>query len=120
MHYDTPKWKNLITKRLKNDNTKSLREEIAILREVLSRILDQCDPASNDLMLMHGPITETILRIEKLVVSCHKLEISMKHLLDPTSLDAFMSQVIVILTKHLNPAQLVKVAGEVKQCKSTL
>ena len=120
MHYDAPKWKRLIQKRLQDPDIKSLREEIAILREVLSRILEQCDPESNDVILMHAPISDLVSKIERLVTSCHKLETSMKFLLDPTTLDAFISEVIVILTQTLKPQQLAKVAAEIVKCKATM
>jgi len=56
-----------------NAEVKSLREEIGIARLVLEEILNRCQDG-NDVVLFAPRISDMVLKIEKLVSSCHRLE----------------------------------------------
>lgn len=82
------------------EGIKSLREEIAILRIILEQRLNSCKD-SMDLVLQSGPIADMVMKIERVVSSCHKLEGSMGHLLDKQAVLQFAQEVIGIITRNL-------------------
>jgi len=93
-------------------NIKSLREEIGILRMVMQERF-QMIKDSTDLMLHSGPITDLVMKIEKLVASCHKLEGSMGQLLDKQAILHFASQVVGIVGEVLqNEEDKIQAIGD--------
>ena len=78
---------------------KSLRDEIGILRIIMEERLNRCMNAS-DLVLQSGAISDLVMKIDKVVTSCHKLEGSMGKLLDKQILLQFADQVITIITSE--------------------
>lgn len=79
---------------------KSLRDEIAILRMLMEEKLESCSD-THDLIMMSGPISDLVLKIDKVVTSCHKLEGSMGQHLDKASILQFASEVITIIGNAL-------------------
>lgn len=67
---------------------------------MLEARLNRCNDEF-DLMMDSGNISDLIGRIEKIVVSCHKIEDAMGELLDKSALNAFASNVIQIISKVL-------------------
>ncbi len=106
-NYQLTKFK-IQTERLKNsDGIKSLRDEIAILRVVLETRLNGLE-SDTDLMLYSGPISDIILKIEKLVTSCHKLEGSMGMHLDKSAIIQFAGSVVQIISDEITDPDIVK------------
>ena len=64
---------------------KSLRDEISLMRVLLEEHLNSCED-TNDLLLQSAIISDLILKIEKLVVSCNKLETSLGETLDKSQI----------------------------------
>jgi hypothetical protein len=95
-NYQLGMWQARIDKGLASPNIKGLRDEIAILRMMLESRLEQCT-SKTDLMLHTGPISDMIMKIEKVVSSCHKLEKNMGQVLDKSALLNFASKVIQII-----------------------
>lgn len=83
-----------------NKNVKSLRDEIGVLRMMLEVKLNQCKD-QYELILQSAPIENLIVKIDKLVNSCHKLEGSMGELLDKSAILQFASSVITIIGSEL-------------------
>jgi hypothetical protein len=75
---------------------KSLRDEIGILRMIMEERLNRCKDET-DLILQSGPIADLVVKIDKLVGSCHRLEGSMGELLDKTSVLQFANVIISII-----------------------
>lgn len=75
---------------------KSLRDEIAILRMIMEERLNQCRD-NMDLIYQSGPISDLVLKIDKVVTSCHKLELSAGSLLDKTAIMQFGAELVSIL-----------------------
>lgn len=86
-----------------SDNIKSLRDEIGILRMMMETRLNKCND-DMDLMLQSGPISDLVLKIDKLVTSCHKLEGSMGELLDKTAILQFANTVTAIISEEITDA----------------
>lgn len=79
---------------------KGLREEIAILRILLEEKWNTCGD-EHELMMMSGPISDLVMKIEKLVASCHRLESSLGGLLDKTRIKQIASEMMNSVAQHL-------------------
>ena len=98
--YQLGKWQNQLEQQADHVNIKSLREEIGILRMVLQERFSVLKDTT-DLILASGSITDLIMKIEKLVASCHKLEGSMGELLDKQAVLQFASSIISIISDEI-------------------
>lgn len=79
---------------------KSLNDEVAILRMLLEEQLNQCADAS-DLILNSHLISDLVVKLEKLVKSCHSLESSLGHLMDKQAILTFASSVIGVIADEI-------------------
>ena len=96
-----------------SDNIKSLRDEVGLSRMILERVLGQVTNES-ELMVHMGPINDCIGRIEKLVVSCHKLEQSTGSLMDRSALLAFAGQLIeIIADEDIHTDKLTNISNKI-------
>jgi len=84
---------------------KSLREEIGILRILLEERFSQCQGDRFNLLLQAGPIGDLILKIEKVVTSCHKLEASMGEHIEKSQLLMFAAEVVAVIGEVLGDDQ---------------
>lgn len=110
-NYKLDKWRSRLNEKADAEGIKSLRDEIGILRIVLEERLNKCNDA-HDLILQSGPISDMIMKIEKVVSSCHKLEGSMGQLLDKQAILQFASKVITILGNHIQDEQLLTLIAD--------
>lgn len=79
-NYRLQRWQKRVTEFADNDQIKSLREEVGILRMILEEMLNKCE-TTTDLLLYSSRMADTVMKIEKLVTSCDKLENKMGLLL---------------------------------------
>jgi len=103
-NYQLGKWQARIDQKKAAPELKNLRDEIAILRMVLEEKLLSCNSAT-DLMLLGGSIADLILKIEKVVTSCHKLEQHMGMVVDKQAILNFAGKVIQIVTLTLEDTE---------------
>lgn len=80
---------------------KSLREEIAILRVLLEEKINHCDD-THSLLMSSGPISDLIMKIEKVVASCHRLESSLGNLLDKTRIKQIANELLNSVANRVN------------------
>jgi len=99
-NYQLTRFQARLEKHATSPVLKSLRDEVAILRMMLEDRLNQCQDTT-DLLLWSGPIGELVLKIDKVVNSCHKLEASMGQHLDKNQLLAFATNVISIVSNNV-------------------
>lgn len=105
-NYNLTKWRAAVAQKAESGEVKSLRDEIGILRVVLEERLNRCNDAY-DLVLQSGPISDMVMKIERIVTSCHKLEKAMGQHLDKQAILQFATLVIGIVTEVIdNPAQV--------------
>lgn len=95
-NYNLSKWQARVEQFGSSSDVKSLRDEIGILRLLMEERLNRCQDAQ-DLILQSAPIADLVMKIEKVVASCHKLEGSMGQLLDKQAILQFAQQVIAII-----------------------
>lgn len=106
-------WQQRLDEFTESDKVKSLRDEIGILRIIMENILNQCMD-SGDLLRYSSKISELAAKIEKLVVSCNRLERSMGMMLDKTAALNLASQIVEIIGAHVNdPETIDAISGEI-------
>ena len=100
-NYVLTKWQARMERHKEAPDIKSLRDEVAILRMLMEERLNHCKD-DLDLILQSGPISDLVMKIDKLVNSCHKLEGSLGQLLDKQAVLHFASEVIDVITRTLD------------------
>lgn len=110
--YRLSKFQSQYEKHLSQPEVKSLRDEIAILRMMLEERLNSCT-GSSDLVIASGPISDLIGKIEKVVVSCHKLELAADQMLDKARLFQIADQVVKAVGKYIPPDVLSSASVEI-------
>jgi hypothetical protein len=97
-----------------NDQVKSLREEIGITRLLLEEIIRTCQD-STQLVMASNKIADLVLKIEKLVTSCHRLEKSSGMLLDKATIQRLADSIINIISGHVEPEVTSQIAMAIMQ-----
>ena len=111
--YNLAQWQSRVNDFSDHDQVKSLRDEIGITRMLLENMITKCQD-SNDLLLFSSKIGELVGKIERLVVSCNRLEGSMGMLLDKAAALNLAGQIVEIISKHVNDdAAIDAIAGEI-------
>lgn len=99
--YTLGKWRAKASKFQDHDKIKSLREEIGILRMMIDERMSYCK-TETDLLLWSGPLADMIMKVEKLVASCTKLETHLGGILDKTQALQLGQEMVEIIGKHLD------------------
>ena len=109
--YRVSKWQSRISEFADSDQVKTLREEVGILRVVLEETLNKCND-STELLIYSSRITDTVLKIEKLVASCHRLEASTGNLLDKTQALQLASVIVEIIARYIDDPVIIDSISE--------
>lgn len=109
-NYRLTKFQAMLERHADAPGIKSLRDEVAILRILMEERLNKCQD-NTDLILQSGPISDLVMKIDKVVSSCHKLEGSMGQLLDKSAILLFASQVIDIIGQVVTDKEQVEEIG---------
>lgn len=99
-NYRLSQWGARVAEFADNSQVKSLREEIGLLRLILEETLGLCK-TSGELLIYSGKIADLTMKIEKLVSSCHRLEMSTGALLDKAALLQTAATLIEIIGRHV-------------------
>lgn len=96
-----------------DNSIKSLRGEIGILRMTLEQTITQCNNPM-DVVLWSDKIGGLVQKIEKVVVSCHRLETSSGRMLDRTAALQLAAQIVDIISNHIvDPAIVEGISGDI-------
>jgi len=109
-NYRLTKFKARVQRMSSSDGLKTLSEEIGILRVMMEERLNQCNDAQ-DLMMQSQTISDLAMKIEKLVVSCSKLESTLGQTMDKAALLAFGSKVIQIIGENIEDPEVLDSIG---------
>lgn len=110
--YNLAIWQSRVDEFAEDDSVKSLRGEIGITRMLLERILLQCHD-DVQLLIYAGAIGNLVEKINKLVVSCDRLEGRMGMLLDKAAITVLAGQFVEIMTRYVSdPEALESIATE--------
>ena len=111
--YRLHQWRSRINDFEGNEKAKSLTEEIGILRILLEEHINRCT-SSADLLIASQQISELVIKIEKLVTSCNKLDITLGRHMDATQLMGFATKVITIISENIDDeATLQKISDSI-------
>ena len=100
-----------ITQMKGSSEVKSLSNEVAILRMVLEEQLRGCENQT-DLLLHANRIGDLVIKIDKLVVSCHKLEKNLGQHLDKSALLQFAGEVVSLISETVTDKEQVKLVAD--------
>lgn len=112
-NYRLAQFKSRLDELGNNDNMINLRDEIAILRILIEEKMNMCKD-THDLILMSGPLSDLIMKVEKIVTSCNRLESKLGGLLDRTKILQFAQTIVQIIGKYVKDEEsLDKIAEEI-------
>lgn len=107
-NYHLTKWQARVSQLADNESLKSLREEVGILRLVLETMLDHCSDAQ-ELIMFSSRISDLVIKIEKLVVSCDRMEGKMGQLLGKDSVLRLAAQYVEIIHEHVEDPNIIDI-----------
>lgn len=114
--YNLAKWQDRIGEHANHEQAKSLREEIGILRILLEGVMDMCKD-QNDLLMYSNKISDLVVKIEKLVSSCNRLEEKTGMLLDKHAALRIATQIVNIIGTFIDDEEtLEQIANQVAEC----
>ena len=103
-NYKLNRYKARFIEFLTSAGIKDLREEIAILRILVEEVFNKY---SDGMLIAAVPIlSDLIPKIEKLVISCHKLEQSLGSLLDEKSILNLATAILEIIDTHIKDPEI--------------
>jgi len=103
--YRLAKFQARVNELKEHNDVKSLRNEIGILRMILEEKMNRASNES-ELILMAGPLSDLVMKIEKLVSSCQRLENSLGNLLDKQQMKNIASQLMQTLSEVVDTLPL--------------
>lgn len=92
---------------------KSLRDEIGILRMTVEALLNRCND-DHELIMKSAPLSDLIMKIEKLVTSTHKLDISLGTMMDKAEATQMVSEVVNAIARHVDEDKLDAIIEDVQ------
>jgi hypothetical protein len=115
-NYKLTRYRERVNQFADNSQIKSLREEIGLVRLIIEDIVNKCND-ENDLLLYSGKISELIMKVNKLVVDCHRLEYATGNLLDKTTIINIANIMITAVGKYVNDGNhLAQISDEIMTC----
>jgi hypothetical protein len=107
-NYRLKRWQNRVNEFADSDNVKNLNEEIGILRMVMEEILNKCED-STDILLFNHRISDLAVKIEKLVISCDKLEKGMNMVISKRAVLELATNYIQIINNHITDDEILEI-----------
>ena len=104
--YKLAKWQDRVNEFADDDSIKSLNEEIGILRMTLESVIIACQE-KDDLLLYAPKIADLVSKVEKLVVTMHKLEASTGVLLTKKAAFTLASQIVDVVSKYVTDSDAI-------------
>jgi hypothetical protein len=106
-NYNLGLWQCQLQQKLESSTIKSLRDEVGILRILLEKTISRCTD-DQDLLLQTNIISDLISKVERTVVSCHKLEQSLKNVLDKQEVLQLASEILAIIAQNVTDSNIIK------------
>lgn len=106
-NYRLTKFRQRIQELGNSDEIISLRDEIGILRLLIEEKINRCDD-ENDLLLMSGPLSDLLMKSEKLITSCNRLEAKLGNLLDRTKIVTMAQTFVQIISKYVTDENILE------------
>jgi hypothetical protein len=106
-NYRLQRWRQRVGEMADSSSVKSLREEIGILRVVLEEMLNQCTDTTELLLYSHR-ISDLVMKVEKLVTSCDKLENRLGLLLSKDAVLQLATTYVQIINNHVTDPEVIE------------
>ena len=111
-NYRLRRWQQRVGEMADSGGVKSLREEVGILRVILEEMVNKCED-SMDLLLYSQRMSDLVMKIEKLVSSCDRLENRMGLLLGKDSVLQLAATYVQIINNYVaDPEVIEKISQE--------
>ncbi len=94
-----------------SDGLFSLKDEVSILRMLIEERVEKCQD-NYELVASSQPLSDLIMKCEKLVTSCQRLESKLGNLLDKTKVLQFAQLIIEIIGKYIDDEELLDKIGD--------
>lgn len=104
--YQLAKWQADVDAFADEDQVKSLRGEIGITRLLLQATMDKCRD-TGDLVIYTSKIGDLVMKIERLITSCHRLESNMGLLLDKPRIIVLAQLIVNIIGEFVDDDAIV-------------
>lgn len=113
--YDLLQWQGRVNDFADHENVKTLRDEVGVLRMLLENTVRLCK-THTDVLIFSAKIGDLVVKIEKLVTSCHRLEASSGMMLDKSAALHLAAQMIDIIGMHVtDPEAIDAVSREIAE-----
>ena len=110
-NYRLAKFNSRLVELGNSDGVISLRDEIAVLRMMIEEKLNSCVD-THQLMMMSGPLSDLIMKVEKLVTSANRLESKLGSLLDKAKVLQFAQMIVQIIGQHVTDEEILETIAE--------
>ncbi len=104
-------WQARVNEFADNSAVKSLREEVGIMRLLLENTMNRYK-TPDELYAGTGKVSDLITRLEKLVATCHKLELANETLLDRHTVLKIASAMIEIIAEYISDEKVLDAIGD--------
>ena len=99
--YQLAKFQTRVEELSDHDKLKGLREEVALLRMLVEARVNQCTDM-HDLLLQSGPLSDLIMKVEKMVSSCNRLEGTLGDMLDKQKVKNLAASFMQVIASKIN------------------
>ena len=99
-------WQQRITEFSESDKVRTLRGEIGILRLLTEEILNQCGDQTQ-LIIYSGKLADLVMKTEKLVSSCDRLESRMGTVLDQAGALILAGEIVQAIGEEITDADAI-------------
>lgn len=99
-------WQQRVSEFTESEHIKSLRGEIGILKMVLEQILNSCQN-SQQLLVYSPKISDLVVKIEKVVMSCDRLERSMGMTMDKSTAMKLAADIVELISTQVKDPNVV-------------
>ncbi len=86
----------------------SLTDEVAILRILIEEMVNSCEDPG-ELLLRAGPLADLLMKAEKLVSSCHRLDSKLGNLLSRDKVMQFAQLTVEIISNEIKDERVLDV-----------
>jgi hypothetical protein len=111
--YQLAKWRARLDRLTDSNGVRSLRDEIGVLKMTLEALVNRCQD-DNDLIMNQSAFGDLVARIEKVVLSCHRLEKTTGMMLDKTAALQIASNICNIIGEEVSdPDQIARITDKI-------
>lgn len=116
-NYQSEIYRQRLNRFAEGDGLKSLRDEIGILRIMTEALLNRCKD-DHELIMKSTPLADLVMKIEKLVTSSQKLDVSLGVMMDKAQATQMMAEVIDVIGKHVDGDKLDAIIEDIQSILS--